>query len=152
VRGQNLQVPEGYLVAHTDYDEQSGPEQALNRKLSRMRPNHAASGAAAAMDWLLARTPDPALARAALTAIVRHHSAGANGRHGPFRAHPVAKTALKGLLGDVEGIRWEFQEGELSRRLIRPRRDAELLPYLLLARVVKMADQRALQNGVRPQT
>ncbi|MBW1951346.1 MAG: hypothetical protein JRJ18_17780, partial [Deltaproteobacteria bacterium] len=83
MRGQNLQVPEGYLVAHTDYDEQSEPEQALNRKLSRLRPNHAAAGAAAAMDWLLARTPDPALARAALTAIVRHHSAGANGRHGP---------------------------------------------------------------------
>ncbi|MBW2349470.1 MAG: CRISPR-associated helicase Cas3' [Deltaproteobacteria bacterium] len=152
MRGQNLQVPEGYLVAHTDYDEQSEPEQALNRKLSRLRPNHAAAGAAAAMDWLLARTPDPALARAALTAIVRHHSAGANGRHGPFCAHPAAKTALKGLLGDVEGIRWEFQERELSRRLIRPRRDAELLPYLLLARVVRLADQRSLQNKVRPQT
>jgi len=106
------------------------------------------------MDWLLARTPDPALARAALTAIVRHHSAGANGRHGPFCAHPAARTALQKALRDVdvEGISWEIQEGELSRRLIRPRRDAELLPYLLLARVVRMADQRSLQNKVSPQT
>jgi len=148
VRGQNLQVPEGCLVAHTDYNEQSEPEQALNRKLRGMRPKHAASGAAAAMEWLLARTPDPALVRAAVTAIVRHHSAGANGRHGPFRAHPAAKAALKELLGDTEGIRWEFEEGDLSRRMIHPKRDAELLPYLLLVRVVRMADHRALQNKV----
>ncbi|MBW2137902.1 MAG: CRISPR-associated helicase Cas3' [Deltaproteobacteria bacterium] len=148
LRGQDLHVPANYLAAHTDYDEQSEAEQALNRKLSQMRPNHAAAGAAAAMGWLLDRAADPALARAALTAVARHHSAGANGRHGPFCAHPAARTALQKALGDVdvEGISWEIQQGELSRRLIRPRRDAELLPYLFLVRVVRMADQRALAH------
>jgi len=143
VRGQNLRLPADYLAAHTDYDVSSEEEQALARNLNRIRPNHAASGAAAAMDWLLNKTGAQALARVALTAIARHHSAVANGRHGPFRAHPAAKTALQGLLGDAQGIRWEFQEGRLSRRLIRPRREPELMPYLLLARILRMADQRA---------
>lgn len=145
LRGEDLHVPEDYLAAHTDYDEESAAERELNSRLRRMKPNHSAEGAAAAMDWLLDRTGDQALARAALTALVRHHSASASGRHGPFRSHPAAKTALREALGkvDMEGVRWEVQEGELFRRLIRPRRDAELLPYLLLARVVRMADQRS---------
>jgi len=32
--------------------------------------------------------------------------------------------------------------------MIHPKRDAELLPYVLLVRVVRMADHRALQNKV----
>ena len=143
LRGQDLQVPDDYLLAHTDYDVLSEAEQALARNLSRARPNHAASGAAAAMEWLLEHTGDQSLARAGLTAIAKHHSAVADGRYGPFRAHPAAKSALLEVLGDVEGIRWEIQEGALSRRLIRPCRNAELLSYLLLARILRMADQRS---------
>lgn len=153
LRGKDLTIPDHYLAAHTDYDEQDEAEQALNRKLQRMRPNHAAESAAAAMDWLLDQTGDQALARAALTAIVRHHDAGASGRHGSFRAHPAAATALTEAFAnvslegtDMRGIQWDLPEGEaLSRRLIRPRRESELLPYLLLARVLRLADQRSQQ-------
>ena len=143
LRGEDLTLPDDYLAAHTDYDGQNEAEQRASRELGSKRPNHAAEGAAAAMDWLLDHIGDQALARAALTAIVRHHSAGASGRHGGFRAHPAAEGVLREVLGEVEGIRWEMDAGELSRRLIRPRREKELLVYLLLARVVRMADQRS---------
>ena len=146
LRGEDLTVPGDYLVAHTDYDERNEDEKALNCGLRRMKPNHAAESAAAAMDWLLDRTGDLALARAALTAIVRHHSAGASGRHGSFRACAGAEAALRDLLEGADKICWEVEEGNLGRRLIRPRRAKELLAYLLLARVVRMADQRSLSS------
>jgi len=125
-------------------------EKALNRKLGRRKPNHAAESAAAAMDWLLDRTGDQVLARAALTAIVRHHSAGASGRHGLFRAHPAAAGALMetlaqaGLAGSTgAGVQWSLPAGEIGRRLIRPRREPELLAYLLLVRALRLADRRS---------
>jgi CRISPR-associated endonuclease/helicase Cas3 len=150
LRGENLAIPDDYLAAHTDYDEQDEDEKALNQKLRRMRPNHAAESAAAAMEWLLDQTGDQALTRAALTAIVRHHSAGASGKHGPFRAHPAAAGALAEVLAqaglesaELAGIQWTPPEGKLARRLIRPKREQELLAYLLLARALRLADQRS---------
>ncbi len=144
VRGEALQLPDDYLAAHTDYDEQNEAERALNRKLSHQRPNHAAEGAVAAVGWLFNHLGDQSLMRAALTAIVRHHSAGASGRHGAFRAHPAAEAALREVLGETVGIEWEVKAGYLRKRLIKPKREKELLAYLLLARVLRMADQRGL--------
>ncbi len=144
LRGEDLRLPEEYLAAHTDYDEQDEAEKALNRRLRRRRPNHAAEGAAAAVDWLFDHLGEQSLVRAALTAIVRHHSASASGRHGGFRAHPAAEEALREVLGEVAGVQWEVEEGDLGKYLIRPRREDELLVYLLLARVLRMADQRSL--------
>ena len=103
------------------------------------------------MDWLLDQTGDQALARATLTAIVRHHSAGASGKHGPFRAHPAAARALAQVLAqarlegmDLAEIQLTLPAGEvLTRRLARPRREKELLPYLLLVRALRLADQRS---------
>jgi len=151
LRGESLAIPDDYLAAHTDYDEQDEGEKALSRKLRRMKPNHAAESAAAAMDWLLDQAGDRALARAILTAVVRHHSAGASGKHGGFRAHPSASAALAHALAQagldelvLTGIQWSLPAGEaLSKRLVRPKRERELLPYLLLARVLRLADQRS---------
>ncbi|MFP3869859.1 MAG: CRISPR-associated helicase Cas3' [Syntrophobacteria bacterium] len=151
LRGEDLSIPNHCLVAHTDYDDHDEAEQMLTRKLRRMKPNHAAESAAAAMDWLLDQANDQALARAALTAVVRHHSSAARGQYGPFRAHPEAARVLAEVLADVRieatdmrGIRWNLPEGGgLSGRLIRPRRESELLPYLLLARALRLADQRS---------
>ena len=150
LRGEDRAVPDSFLAAHTDYDEQNEAERTLHRRLRRGKPNHDAEGAAAAMDWLLERTGDHGLARAALTAIVRHHSAGAGGRHGAFRAHPAAAVALAESLveagskdSDLSSVQWNLAEGELSRRLVRPKREQELLPYLLLVRALRLADQRS---------
>ncbi len=143
LRGEDLRIAEDYLAAHTDYDEQNETEKALSLKLRHMKSNHAAEGAAAAMDWLLEHIGDQAVARAALTAIVRHHSAGASGRHGEFHAHPTAKAALQEMLGEIDGVHWNVPEGELARRLIRPKREKELLAYLMMVRALRLADQRS---------
>lgn len=151
LREEDLTIPDDYLAAHTDYDEQDEDEKALNWKLRRMKPNHAAESAAVAMEWLLDQTGDQALARAALTAIVRHHSAGASGKQGAFRARPAAAPALAEVLvqagledAELAGIQWTLPAGEaLVRRLIRPKREQELLPYLLLVRALRLADQRS---------
>ena len=151
LRGENLAVPEDYLLAHTDYDPYNTDEQILSQKLRHMKPNHAAESAVAIMDWLLENVRNSGLTRAALTAIVRHHAAGASGHYGPFRAHRAAPQILTDALCSagievttLEGIRWEWsEEGTVNRRLARPKREEELLPYLLLTRVLRLADQRS---------
>ena len=155
LQGRDLKILDDYLAAHTDYDDQNQNEKALNQKLRIGRPNHAAESAAAAMDWLLDLTNDPALTRAVLTAIVCHHSAGASGRHGKFQAHPLAPGAFQEALTltglgslNPDDVQWTLPTGEaLSKRLIHPKREKELLPYLLLVRMLRLADQRS-QNIV----
>ncbi|MBN1813834.1 MAG: CRISPR-associated helicase Cas3' [Anaerolineae bacterium] len=150
LRGEDVSIAGDYLAAHTDYDEENEGEKALNRQMRGKRPNHAAESAAAAMEWLLDQTGNQALARAALTAVVRHHSAAASGRHGVFHAHAAATDAVREALAlagledvDPAGIQQTMQAGDLSRRLIRFKREEELLPYLLLARALRLADQRS---------
>ena len=50
LRGEDLCLSADYLAAHTDHDEQNEAEKALNGKLCRIKPNHAAESAAAGMD------------------------------------------------------------------------------------------------------
>jgi CRISPR-associated endonuclease/helicase Cas3 len=151
LRGMDLAIGHDYLAAHTDYDDANEAEKILNKKLRRLKPNHAAESAAAVTDWLLQQIGDQALTRAALTAIVRHHSAGASGRHGEFKAHPAATAALFEVMDatgldalDIAGIQWAIPAGEaLSKRLIRSNRPQELLPYLLFIRALRLADGRS---------
>jgi len=145
LRGEELAVPEDYMAAHTDYDSQDDAEEALSRKLYRMKPNHAVESAQAAEDLLWEQTGEQALLRAALTVIARHHSAGASGRYGDFRAHPAARAALADVLEalDPTQVQWTFSEGTLARKLMRPDCKEELLVYLLLVRVLRLADQRS---------
>jgi CRISPR-associated endonuclease/helicase Cas3 len=145
LRGEDLTVPEGYMAAHTDYDSQDGAEEALSRSLRHLKPNHAVESAQAALLYLWEQTRNEALARAALSVIARHHSAGATGSHGDFRAHPAAREALEEVLGDFvpSQVKGSFPAGTLRPRLIRANRDAELLAYFLLVRALRLADQRS---------
>jgi hypothetical protein len=147
VRGEDLSLADDYMAAHTDYDTQDEIETALKRKVRPKRPNHAVESARAAIDYVWERTADEALARAVLTAIARHHSAGARGTHGEFRAHPMAPAVLAGILDGFETtqVEWRFSEGSLRPYMIRPDRERELLPYLLLVRALRLADQRSQQ-------
>lgn len=146
LRETDLRISEDYLAAHTDYDEQDPGEKELSHKLHHLRPNHAVESAAASMELLRRTCGNVALAKAALTAIARHHSAGASGRYGDFQAHAAAAVALRGMLPPGDGIEALFPAGNLSKRLIRPGREEELLPYLLLVRVLRLADQRSQER------
>jgi hypothetical protein len=110
-----------------------------------LKPNHAVESARAVLDYLWAHFRDETLTRAALTAIARHHTAGATGRHGEFQAHPTAETALQEVLEafQPELVNLHFPAGALARSLIRPKRDAELFVYFLLVRALRLADQRS---------
>jgi hypothetical protein len=151
LRGEDLVIAGDYMAAHTDYDGQDEAEEALSGRLYHMKPNHAVESAQAAEDLLWQDTDDQVLVRAALSAIAHHHTAGASGSHGRFIAHPAAKGALAEVVPDldVESAAWSFPEGSLARRLIRPNREAELLPYLLLVRILRLADQRSQQVSRR---
>jgi hypothetical protein len=145
LRNEDLTIPTDYVAAHTDYDGKDVAEQALSRRLRHLKPNHAVESAQAVLNYLWAHFRDETLTRAALTAIARHHSAGATGRHGEFQAHPTVETALQEVLEvfEPELVQLGFPEGTLARKLIRPDREEELLAYLLLVRTLRLADQRS---------
>jgi CRISPR-associated endonuclease/helicase Cas3 len=147
LRGEDLAIPPDYMAAHTDYDQRNEGEEALNRKLSSMRPNHAVESAKAALDCIWSQMNDEALTRAALTAIARHHSAGARGDYGAFSAHAGAQAALNQVFDDVDATqaKWAFPEGTMRQNLMRPQRRSELVVYLLLVRMLRLADQRSQQ-------
>lgn len=151
IRGQDLFIQDEYMAAHTDYDSKNQAEKIANDKMRRLRPNHAAESAVAGLDYLFVTFGDEKLVRAALTAIVRHHAAGAKGGHGAFQAHSAASSVIKEILAsegfestNVNEILWNFSAGEaLSRRLIKFNSESQLLIYLLLCRALRLADQRS---------
>ncbi len=145
LRGEDLTIPPDYLAAHTNYNQQNGAENTLSRTLQHLKPNHAAESAQAVLDYVWEQTKNEALTRAVLTAIARHHSAGVSGQHGEFTAHPAAQAALAEILAetDLRTIKPIFPAGTLSRNLIWPGREEQLWPYLLLVRVLRLADQRS---------
>jgi hypothetical protein len=145
LRDEDLTIPHDYMAAHTDYDAGNDAEETLNRKLRRMKPNHAVESAQAVEELLWARLGEEPLVRAALSAMARHHSAGASGSYGAFEAHRAARPALADVIHnlDRDHIAWAFPEGTIARKLVRPDREAELLAYLLLVRTLRLADQRS---------
>ena len=150
LRDEDLAIPVDYLAGHTDYDDQVEGEREANRQMRYLRPNHAAESAYAAMEWLR-NNLDQSLTRAAVTALVRHHSAGARGRNEQYSAHPLAREAFKQILSEVglaemtdESIDWSFPSGEkLVNRLISPKWREELLAYFMIVRTLRLADQRS---------
>lgn len=58
-------------------------------------------------------------------------------------AGPVADMVTE---ADVSAlVAWQFSEGSPARKMIRPGRPEELLPYLLLVRALRLADQQSQQ-------
>lgn len=147
LREEDLSIPDNYMAAHTDYNGQAEVEQVLNRKLRNMKPNHAVESAQAVEKLLWNQTEETSLVRAALSTIVRHHSAGARGDYGDFEAHPDSLVSLAEVIEDFDHtlVRWRFPEGTLSRKLMRTSREKELLTYILLVRTLRLADQRSQQ-------
>ncbi|MCY3707506.1 MAG: CRISPR-associated helicase Cas3' [Caldilineaceae bacterium] len=150
LRGEDLTIPVDYLAGHTDYDDQVEGEREANRQMRYLRPNHAAESAYAAMEWIR-NNLNLSLTRAALTAIVRHHTAGAGGQNKEYSAHPCAQKEFKHILSEVgltevtdENIDWSFPAGQkLVNRLISPQQRDDLLAYFLIVRALRLADQRS---------
>lgn len=149
--GRDMSLPRDYMAAHTDF-EPTAEQKAAQGRLGK-RPNHAGESAAAAAEllWKVSRE-NQALLYAALTAIARHHNA-ATDRYQPYKSHPSApdafSTALEivGLSPELTGLVWWEPDGkeDLSGLLVHfdGRGLQEVLLYLILVRVLRLADQRS---------
>lgn len=151
LRGADLRIPADYLAAHTDSNPNDPEEKALGQRMRGMRPNHAAESAAAVVNVLAAEAGSLHLARAGLTAIIAHHSPGATGEHEQFQAHSAAPSAFPHLLtaaGLPSQLKrepvWGLKKGaELVNRKVDFASDEQLLAYLYLARILRLADYRS---------
>jgi CRISPR-associated endonuclease/helicase Cas3 len=157
-----LRIAAGYMAAHTNYDSSDKTEWQVNQAIRPKRPHHAAESARAgrALIGAVAGTCEP-LYTALMTAIICHHSATIRIDHDEW--HPVpnaAKTAFNeamrcvGLTDDAEllaalkasGSKIDWLTGfaateGLSEDIIDVERHDEIILYLLLARVLRLADQ-----------
>ena len=139
------------MLAHTDYDA-SDEQYRLQKKLGK-RPPHAAESAFGLIDVAWDLTDHKALYLAINTAITRHHSATHKGSVKAFAAHQQALPALQAAFALVgldevsfEPLQLSFEAGEdLGEALVDPEKTHQFLLYLLLARVLRLADQRSQQ-------
>jgi CRISPR-associated endonuclease/helicase Cas3 len=154
-----------FMAAHTDYDGSDEAQRELNKAIQRKTPrgNHAGEGAVASIPLLLSVCQQTEQAengnrlfRAAVTAIARHHTPKVKD-YSPFRFDAAAQSAMTEALEAVglenlapglgEGIRWDVQDDKYSLpgHLIRTqaRYNREILLYIILCRVLRIADQRS---------
>lgn len=149
--GEDRSLPDEYMAAHTDFDP-TDEQKSAQRKLGK-RPPHAAESAIAAAGLLMKEWGgNEAVCRASFTAIARHHHAGTQS-YQAFRCHDAARRAFEEALEAlalppswVEEIWWQDDGKEaIDRVLVRFEASgmAEVLLYLLLIRVLRLADQRS---------
>jgi CRISPR-associated endonuclease/helicase Cas3 len=152
-----------YMAAHTDFDSRDPKQRDASKRVRPQRPPHAAESARAGRDLLraIAGSCDD-LYVALMSAIVCHHSARLDRiGHGPFcpagaAAHNAFNEAMRAvnLLHDPtlrasgKRVDWQgFGSAEaLSDAMIRVDRPAQVVLYLLLVRVLRLADQASQEH------
>jgi CRISPR-associated endonuclease/helicase Cas3 len=143
------------MLTHTHYE--SATQAALNQKMARERPNHAAESAVASAYIVRNILLDPRLIKATLTAIARHHAPQVNA-YKKFNLHSMARTAVTEALNHVEPdddwashaaalLPGRSLDGNLDSIQFQPDHTAELLIYLLLVRALRLCDQGSQKEG-----
>lgn len=157
-----------YMAAHTDYNGDDRRERLASREITPPRPPHAAESARAAKPLLTALADDcETLYVGLMTAVICHHSANLDRRgHGPWQPHAAAKKAFNEAMRRVDliddaalltalrtsGGRIEWQRGfpaaeSLSEDIVREDRPSEMLFYLFLVRILRLADQGSQERA-----
>jgi CRISPR-associated endonuclease/helicase Cas3 len=150
-------VADEMMLAHTDYDG-SLEHDKLQKKLKKEigpRPPHAAESAYGLLPGLVGLTSkNPHLVRATTTTITCHHSATHQGGVQTFQIHPQGRPALQEALDlvglsnlSLDAIRWSLAANDsVGPYMVEPDKMAkQMLPYFLLVRVLRLADQRSQQ-------
>lgn len=147
---------EDYMAAHTDFDYLSPGERAAQREIRPSRPKHASESAQAGRELIAAVAEgNESLYVALMSAIICHHSPHLRASHGPFTPAEGAKAAFYeamravGLYEDERlraskaRVTWGgFAAAEgLSEDLVRFGNSADILLYLFLVRLLRLADQ-----------
>ena len=150
-------VPDDCMLAHTDYNPFDPRHQVVESEMPGSRPSHAAEGAVAVHKVLhqLLGTPvkdDPRfkLMKAIFSAIARHHSPTADSFR-DFELHRVAWKTLTKIMAGL-GVGRQAQKALVTSKrplpitdfLVQPDVRDELLAYFLIVRVLRLADQGAL--------
>lgn len=156
-----LAFTDDYMAAHTDFDAQNTEEVRAHNQTQPKRPKHAAESARAARDLIAAVSDGNEALRAALmSAIICHHSPQLRTDHGPFKPAAAAKGAFYEAMRVVElfddqslrasGARIDWKgfgsEEGLSEDIIRADHTSEILLYLFLVRILRMADQESQRH------
>lgn len=157
-----LAFADDYMAAHTDYDSDDQREREAQSKVMPKRPNHAAESARAGRNLIRAIAGDnDALYAAMVSAIICHHSPTLRGEHGPFKpagkaARHAFADAIKavGLFDDAllraSGAKVDWngfpQQEDLSGDVIDVRRVDDVVLYLFLVRILRMADQESQEK------
>ncbi len=159
---KRLPVDQDGFYAHTDFDgdEADRKRQGHMNHKHFARPPHAAEGAQAMGEVLCEMFPQE-FALAAYTAIVRHHSPGADKVH-RYRISGVGQKEAARVFALVTGEAWQEPwtpllaagasgalEESVAEYLTKPDgmiSDAFLV-YLLLARALRISDQQSLADA-----
>ena len=151
-----LAFTSGYMAAHTDFDSQDARERKAQGEIRPPRPHHATESARAGRDLVAAVSEgNDSLHTAIMSAIICHHSAHLRTDHGKFTPAEGAKSAFYDALRAVElfedqalrasgaRVAWAGfkQEEGLSEDVINVGRSADVLLYLFLVRILRLADQ-----------
>lgn len=139
-----------YMGVHTDYDPGNRTHLEAQKGADRQetRPKHAAESAVAAAPIIAKQfgRQQKDLAKAVLTAIVRHHSTGTD-RYAEFDLHQEAGNALAQAMEavglpppDRSMLMSSGRGGILDRILIKPEQFKSLLLYLYVVRMLRLCD------------
>lgn len=155
----NRPVPAEKMLAHTDYDG-SPNQDKLQKKLSKEigpRPSHAAESAYGLLPLSAGQTgKDPNLVSILTTTIARHHAATHQGMVQVFKIDPNGQPAFEEAMALVgltlkETVIFreptDKKETSIIRYLAQPEKTVtQMLPYLMLVRLLRLADQRSQQQ------
>ncbi|MFQ3536818.1 MAG: CRISPR-associated helicase Cas3' [Aggregatilineales bacterium] len=148
------------IYAHTDM---AAAHIDLRRAFKRKAPPHAVEGAVLSAPILKDQLQDEMIVRAAFSAIARHHSARASSaRANKFELHPnavqVTRQCFAQLAPTLASVPIKFLSSQELKKyansasdfLVNPTRseqEAAHFAYILLARVLRRADQRGTRLG-----
>lgn len=145
-------VAPGYY-AHTDRDPLDERHRVAERKQGR-RPSHAAEGALAVVPMLATLAHgEESLLRAAFSAIARHHGAFTSS-YRPYRLAEGYEREVAALLQELDAAppldllsAARPENDSVDELWINPQYDEELLAYMILARILILADHAATAQG-----
>ena len=152
-------IQASFAAAHTDTDRQNPALQAA-AKLAEQRnpkPHHAAEGAMAVMPILFKAIEEKELAKAAVTAITRHHSPFTS----EFQTYSLEASASKHITEAADFLPVEVKQKINPRQiktdslpntsflqiLVTPEQEYGWLAYTLLARALRRADRMGTSFG-----
>lgn len=147
-------IQQGEAYAHTDSD--TAEHKAIERSMSR-RPTHAVESALASSGiYAAAFDDDSPLIYAIYSAIARHHAPFADS-NGEYTLIPDADKHVRATLSKHSHTpidpNWEFVTNASANAnsqadyITKPEDDAAYWAYLLIARVLRRADQEGTRRG-----